>query len=511
MSKSAAVIVPDSAPPLSALLGHWPGVFFRQRADYAFDFVSPQIVELTGVPAKSWQRQPKLFWEVVHELDVAELKQQLQRCAESAEGLTSSYRLRNRQTGRVAYISEFRRPILDSSGRLQAFEGVWLDVTRQTIAEKRLATAAWKETLAMLTMGLAHDFNNVLTGILSLSDSYLSQIDAQHPFNEGLALIKQNALHASQLVHRIVNLHRHKTGERGYHDLNAIVADTMELLQKVIPKRIELQSELAAGELALYVDATELRQVIINMALNAADAMADRGQLVLATSAHQEMPALKRFQGVRPRLPCACLAVSDNGCGIKPHQLGSIFDPFFTTKPMNKGSGLGLYNARLFVEKHHGAISVESAPGAGAAFRLWLPQADFTEAEMAQELSGQRPRCLLLAGRAGKSLDSMAEFLRLHNYQVVPATRNAAAVLHSAEHHFDGVMVQVEAKERGVLPLVEAARECRWPLKTIVQIVGGNQDELETRLLQQADLIISADLSEEVILRRLSVTLGSAA
>ncbi len=176
---------------------------------------------------------------------------------------------------------------------------------------------------------------------------------------------------------------------------------------------------------------------------------------------------------------------------------------------MNKGSGLGLYNARLFVEKHHGAISVESAPGAGAAFRLWLPQADFTEAEMAQELSGQRPRCLLLAGRAGKSLDSMAEFLRLHNYQVVLATRNAAVVLHSAEYHFDGVMVQVEAKERGVLPLVEAARECRWPLKTIVQIVGCNQDELETRLLQKADLIISADLPEEVILARLSVTLAS--
>src|SRR5260370_17063596 len=436
MSKSAAFIVPDSTPPLSALLGHWPGVFFRQRADYGWDFGSREVVEVAGVPAKSWLRQAKLFWEVVHELDVAELKQQLVRCAESAEGLTSSYRLRNRQTGRVAYISEFRRPILDSSGRLEAFEGVWLDVTRQTIAEKRLATAAWKETLALLTLGLAHDFKHVLTGILSLSDSYLSQIDERHPLHEGLALINQNALQASQLDHRIVNLHRHTTGEPDYHDLNSIVTDTMELLQKVIPKRIELKGELAAGELPLYVDATELRQVIINLALNAADAMADRGQLVLATSAHQEMPALKRFQGVRPRLPCVCLAVSDNGCGINPHPPGPLFHPFFTTNPMNQGSGLGLYNARLFVEKHHGAVSVESTPGAGAAFRLWLPQADFTEAEMAQELSGQRPRCLLLAGRAGKSLDRMAEFLRLHNYQVVPATRNAAAALHSAEPHF---------------------------------------------------------------------------
>ncbi len=388
MSKSAASIVPGSTPSLRALLGHGPGVFFRQRADYTFDFVSPRIVELTGVPARSWQRQPKLFWEVVHELDVAALQQQLLRCAESAEGLTSSYRLRHRQTGQVACISEFRRPILDSSGRFQAFEGVWFDVTRQTVAEKRLATAAGKETLARLTVGLAHDFNNLLTGILSLSDSYLSQIDAQHPFHEGLALIKQNTLHASKLVHRIVDLHGHKTGERNHHDLNAIVADTMELLQNVIPRRIELKSKLAAGELPLYVDATELRQVIINLALNAADAMADRGQLELQTSPHQAMPALKRFQGVRPRSPCACLTVSDNGRGIKPHQLGSIFDPFFTTKPINQGSGLGLYDARLFVEKHQGAISVESAPGAGAVFRIWLPQADFTEAGLAQAPTG---------------------------------------------------------------------------------------------------------------------------
>ena len=103
--------------------------------------------------------------------------------------------------------------------------------------------------------------------------------------------------------------------------------------------------------------------MIINMALNAADAMPDKGQIIFQTSLHVELPALNYCQGTMPRLPAICLRVQDNGCGIKAHQLKSIFDPFFTTKAMNKGSGLGLYNAKLFVEKHHGAISMESGEG----------------------------------------------------------------------------------------------------------------------------------------------------
>jgi nitrogen-specific signal transduction histidine kinase len=125
------------------------------------------------------------------------------------------------------------------------YEGVWLDVTRQTIAEKRLSSAAWKETLAVLTMGLAHDFSNVMAGIHSISESFLAQIDAQNPFHEGMSLIRQNSLQASQLVQRIINLHHGKTGERNYHDLNEIVGGLVELGRKIIPRRIEITIELA--------------------------------------------------------------------------------------------------------------------------------------------------------------------------------------------------------------------------------------------------------------------------
>jgi signal transduction histidine kinase len=120
---------------------------------------------------------------------------------------------------------------------------------------------------------------------------------------------------------------------------------------------------------------------VINLVLNAIDAMPQTGRLVLRTSGFATLPSPENFQGTLPRLPVACLSVQDNGCGIKPHHLPSVFDPFFTTKPANKGSGLGLYNARLFIDKHRGAITVDSKEGTGSTFHLWLPQADFAEAD----------------------------------------------------------------------------------------------------------------------------------
>jgi len=390
---------------LKTLTERWPGVIFSQRADFSFRFVSPQIEALTGVSVAEWQSKPHLFWHVVHESDAEELRHQLKGARQSGQTFTSTFRVRHAQTGRVTYVMEHRQPHVSRGGLLLGYEGVWLDVTRQTIAEKRLASAAWKETLSILTMGLAHDFGNVMAGIHAVSEALADQ--AGHgEFNEGVSLIKQNARQASQLVHRIINLHQGKTGESNYHNLNEVTADLADLVRKIIPRRMELAVELTSEALPVYLDVIELRQVVINLVINAIDAMPPTGRLVLRTNTGSgtNTGSVNRFIvsgtpstcddntklltdpitdpimcGSWPRQPAARLSVEDNGCGIKPHHLPSIFDAFFSTKPANKGSGLGLYNARLFIEKHRGAITVDSKEGAGTTFHLWLPQADFTE------------------------------------------------------------------------------------------------------------------------------------
>src|SRR5438067_6445639 len=160
---------------LNHLMERWPGVIFSQRADFTFDFASPKIEELTGVAPEEWKRQPPRFWQIVHEADIGELQRQLGRLALSAHSVTSTYRIRHCRTGRVTCILEQREAVRGENGLL-GYECFWIDLTRQTIAETRLDGAVWKEALSALTMGFAHDFNNIMAGIISLCEGFEAQI-----------------------------------------------------------------------------------------------------------------------------------------------------------------------------------------------------------------------------------------------------------------------------------------------------------------------------------------------
>ncbi len=478
---------------------HWPCIVFIQQPDFGLQFASANIKELTGLGADDWCSHSDRFWEVVHESDAPNLRRQFKHAAQTKDPITNAYRIRHAHTGRVAYILEHRQPVVSANGLLLGYEVAWLDVTRQTIAERRLAAAAWKETLAVLTLGMAHDFTNVIAGIHSLSESFLAQMDGQHAFYEGMSLIKKSSMQASQLVHRMVSLHLGQIGERNYHDLNDIARDMVDLVKKILPRRVQLATELSEGQLPVYLDLVEFRQAVINLILNAADAMPRGGQLTLRTSRHEEQPVLENMKGTAPRLPCVCLTVQDTGSGIKQRHLAAIFDPFFTTKA--KGSGLGLYNARLAVEKLHGAISVVSSEGKGTKFQIWLPEADFSEASRLETAAhGKRParRTLLLLGPAGEMLDKTAELLRSHNYYIViaPSSDQPFEMLRSPDYLFDGVFMLTEPwyLSSGSLPTEACQRDKH--IKLILKLTAGQQDDLDTQLLTDADLVLGAELSE---------------
>ncbi len=487
----------------------WPGVMFSQRADFSFSFVSSTVTALTGIAPADWKLQPQRFWQVVHEADAEDLQQQYRGFSTANRRQVATYRIRHAQTGRISYIFEHREALYSSNGLLLGYEGVWLDVTRQTIAEKRLSTAAWKETLAVLTMGLAHDFSNIMAGILSLSEAFQAQVDREHPFQEGLALIKRNSMQASQMVHRILNLHHGKVGERNYHNLNELVKDTVEVVRKIIPRRIEVVTEFSTDGLPLYVDAVEFRQVLINLTLNSGDAMPQGGKLTFNTSLHQTQTDPANLNGTMPRTPVVCLTVRDTGVGIPSRHLNAIFDPFFSTKAMNKGSGLGLYNARLFADKHRGAISVESAENAGTTFRIWLPQADFTESERDDGHAAARRHTLLVVGQ-DRVAEPCAKFLRENGYYIVasPSGERALALLNSPDYQFDAIIGIVSPEDSSAALMFEEIGGAFSRLKKILQIVGCNQDELDTHTLSRADLILSTDTPEPEIITKLAAALA---
>ncbi len=490
---------------LEGMTRRWPCVIFSQRPDFGVPFASPNIEELTGISPEDWNLRPQLFWQLVHEADAVELQQQCKRAAHSGQAVTTTYRIRHALTGRVAYILEGRQPAISRNGLLLGFEVVWLDVTRQTIAERRLSAAAWKETLAVLTLGMAHDFTNIIAGIHSLSEQFLEQTTPDHPFHEGLGLIKKNSLQASQLVKRMVNLHLGQTGERNFHNLNDITTDLVELVSKTLPRRIQVDADLASVPLCVHLDVVEFRQVVINLLLNAADAMPQGGLLTLSTSRHQTMPQVPILKGAPPRLPCVCLTIEDTGCGIKQRHLASIFDPFFTTKA--KGSGLGLYNARLALEKQQGAISVQSSEGVGTTFKIWLPEADLSQpAPQSAAAPGRARRSLLLLAQSGEMLDKTAELLRSHNFHIVAAEASEGLrdFLQSSDYQFAGVLILAEPDDSGLRSLLDQVRQHGKNIKIALKLAGCNLDDLDTQLLTKTDLVLASDMSEADFVARIN-------
>ena len=495
---------------LENLPHRWPGIIFSQRPDFSFAFISPRIEELTGVSAQEWRRHSNYFWQVVHEADAKPLMAKLREGARSPAEMTSTYRIRHIKTGRVSYLWEHRQPVRSSNGLLLGYEGIWLDISRQTIAERRLLTMSWKENLGTLTMGLAHDFCNIMTGIVSLSETFQAELGENSSLREGLNLIRTTAIEAGQLTQRIRQLHQGTPGEKNYHDLNEIVSTMAGVLQKVLPRRVRVQTELEQGQLPVYLDQVELRQVIVNLALNAADAMPNGGQLIFHTARHQQVPAVSNVQGTLPRSPVVSLSVQDTGTGISPSVLNSIFDPFFTTKPLGKGSGLGLYNARLFAEEHNAAISIESKEKTGTTFHFWFPEADFTEADAVEIPEPIVRHTLLAVGPAEDTVNRIADQLRENGYYVATAASEAGALehLHSPHFQFSGLVLICASGPREHLALVDQVRAEKLPLRTFC-LLNCNQDELETDFLQKADAVLPFDTAMPELLARLKSVLES--
>jgi PAS domain S-box-containing protein len=496
---------------LANLFHRWPGIIFSQRPDFSFSFVSPKIEELTGVPAAEWLRQPKHFWQVVHEADAEALMKRLKKMRNSPGGFTGTYRVRHVQTGRVTYLWEHRQAVSSSNGLLLGYEGIWLDITRQTIAERRLLTMSWKENLGTLTMGLAHDFCNIMTGIVSLSETFEQEAGENESLRSGLNLIRSTAGQASELAHRIRQLHQGIPGQKNYHDLNAVITDLNLVLQKVLPRRIRIRTALETGQLPVYLDAVELQQVVINLALNAADAMPNSGTLTFRTARFEAPPQAGHLIGIMPRAPLVCLSVQDTGMGIPPTVLDSIFDPFFTTKPLGKGSGLGLYNARLFAENHHAAISVDTVEQQGSTFHLWFAQADFSEAEeVVVDTAMPTRQTLLVAGEADETRNRVVELLRANDFYVVPTLpgHGALEALHSPNYNFSGVLLLSHRSRADELSLCQRIRAENLPVKTFLSPLGRNDDEIESSLLENVDGTLPQDLSGPEFVSRLKTLLS---
>jgi PAS domain S-box-containing protein len=263
-------------------------------------------------------------------------------------------------------------PEKDAAGTVVGFDGYVIDITERKRMEERLVRAQKMEAIGTLAGGMAHDFNNLLTAILGYSSMLLKTLKEHDPFFKPVSVIHEAAKRGAELGRKILTVTRKEQREIKPVDLNDIVRNALELLRQSLPKDIEIITHLD-GELPLtQADPSQLQQVVINLAVNARDAMPGGGKLTIETS----LTGANGAVGSSPHARMGGmlkLSVADNGAGIDAETQARIFDPFFTTKDVGKGTGLGLYIVHSIVHNHGGHIGVYSEPFNGTQFTIYLP------------------------------------------------------------------------------------------------------------------------------------------
>jgi signal transduction histidine kinase/HAMP domain-containing protein len=368
-----------------------------------------------------------------------------------------------------------------------------------------LQQAQKMEAVGRLASGIAHDFNNLLAVILSCSEFLLEELPESDARRAEAEEIRQAGLRAARLVRQLLAFARKSPGRPVRTDLNVVVGGIEQLVRRAMGEDIEVSFALSSDPAFLSIDPGQLEQVIMNLAVNARDAMPNGGRLRIET-AHDEFAIPDRGRVGQP-VPGVALRVSDTGCGIKPELLSKIFEPFFTTKEQGKGTGLGLSTAFGIVQQANGRIEVSSEPGEGTTFTLRFPgcggaPVDEPLGPAALGIAGDGATILLVEDEDGVRRVAN-RLLSRSGFRVVEAPNADEALLRFADTPVDLVLTDVVMPGMSGPELVARLQRIRPGLPVV--FMSGYSDR--QGIWQDGTVVLSKPFTGETMLAKLDEAL----
>ncbi len=406
-----------------AHIGTWDADLETMTATF-----SDEMARIYGMPPGRPAVGFDEFLASIHVDDRAVVAESIRRAIEQPSEQRFEHRL-VRPDGTVRMVEATSESVPDASGRPVRIIGSVQDITERRLLELQLREAQRLESIGRLAGGVAHDFNNLLTIILGFTETLLDGLPAGDARRASAEQIRAAGRRAADLTQQLLAFGRRQVFRTQVFDLNAVLVEMRAILQRLVGEQIEVVLSPDAGHCLVQADRGQIEQVILNLALNARDAMPAGGRLAIVTRTLE--PAVDGHAGPAGRW--LQLAVSDTGTGMSPELQAHIFEPFFTTKGMGQGTGLGLATVHGIVTQTGGRIEVDSAPEAGTTFRVFLPcaanEAGREAAVPAPEPTESRgEETVLLVEDENAVRGFIAEALRRRGYRVIEAADGDQAI-----------------------------------------------------------------------------------
>jgi len=470
-------------------------------------YISPACEAVLGYTPEQLEPDPKSWLRSIHPDDQPRFVTQLEQVVRTARRGILEYRLRHLD-GSVRWIRDTIVPVTDERGTVMRLDGIARDMTEQRRLEEQVRAAQKMEAVGRLAGGVAHDFNNLLTVITSYSDILLEDLPPQDPRREDVEEICKAAASAAGLTRQLLVFSRQQVLEPRVLNVNAVVTNAEKLLQRLLGEDITLVTALAPQLGAVKADPGQLEQVVVNLAVNARDAMTDGGKLTIETANADMDEAYVRDHPLAKPGQYVMLAVSDSGVGMDEETQRRIFEPFFTTKEAGKGTGLGLATVYGIVKQSGGFIWVYSEPGHGATFKVYLPRVEepveSLTADVAPRESLRGTETVLLVEDAAAVRAVTRQVLDRLGYTVLEAPNGQAALHLATKHHgpIHLLLTDVIMPELGGRQVAEQLRALRPEIRVLY--ASGYTDDAVVRhgVLQPGIAYLQKPFTREVLARK---------
>ena len=495
-------------------------VFYEHGPDHRFTYLSPFAEELYGYPVEELLGQP---FDVLHPGDPSdETVHELTCLAFREHRATGGYTAVNqRKDGRLIYVEIVETPVVEN-GVVVAVQGVARDVTARVRAqralhesEQRLRAIQKMDAVSRLAGGIAHEFNNLLTTITGHVEHLLEDLSSHADAQAQLRGIRHASEKAGTLTRQILDVGRTQIAQPRTLDLNELLGETEELLRRLVGEPVTLKKALDPELPPVRVDPEQMEQLVVDLALNARDAMPKGGTLTLNTGtvAFSVTDAPADISAGR----YVTLDIADTGVGIPNELQDQIFEPFFTTKESGEGTGLGLATVYGIARQAGGGVAITSAPGEGTRVRIYLPEADDdreapgdrSEPLLSRPSAHQRGT-ILVAGNDLRTRRILRRILEAAGHTVLEAegTENALGLADRASNGIDLFMAPVTMPGRSGLTLARTLQARMGHLPVILLTEPGEEDMAVKHILQQGIPFLPTPVVPGEVLRRVDQLLA---